>query len=189
MLFELDNSHTKADGATLSKKALLKLPADSTISSVKNSEDNTLVVFSVLSHINTDFINDPAGSVVGSREDLVSVYAYHVTKNKLEQLFTSKELAGSTYAFPTKISPDNSYIAFQTTQCTDCDAGFPQTVIYDLQKHQLKILGEVLDFEWLEKGNFQYKEFIVEECSGEEIGPGVCFKDPEKLPFKKGSWK
>jgi hypothetical protein len=80
-------------------------------------------------------------------------------------------------------------VAFESYQCWSCGGHVPETRIYDVERRVFKNLGRVLNFEWLEGNNFQFKPFILSTCSPNEteIGDDNCYTDPDKLSYKKGS--
>lgn len=188
-LYTSSYEYVPSDGKNIAKKALVEFPAGTRVVSARTSDDGTLVVFSMATDVTTKFVTGQT-SPAGYTAQVTSVFAYNTQTKKVDQLFSSDKLGEFPYAYPSKISKDNKYIAFENTNCLDCDTGHPVTFVYDLNNHVLKDVGLITAFDWLENGNFQYKAYVEKECKPEDFGEGGgCFKDPSTLPFKKGSWK
>lgn len=180
-------------GGGNSKKPLLSIPDESEILGSVTSQDKNLVVFSVLHNPEFKFLaqNSPEGHV----PHFVVPFVYNKNTNQIEDISTGQIPGFDDFSFsfrfplPKSISKNNRYVAFESYQCWNCGGHIPETRIYDVERRVFKNLGRVLDFEWLEGSSYQYKEFISQECQGEDVGSGICYTDPEKLPYKKGVLK
>ncbi|MBI4225659.1 hypothetical protein HY612_00940 [Candidatus Roizmanbacteria bacterium] len=86
-----------------------------------------------------------------------------------------------------QISEDGGYVSFNMHACWNCDGGGrPERHLYSLELDKVKRLGRTLDFKWLDRGVYQYKEYKVIPCA--EPQPGECFEDTASLPFISGSF-
>lgn len=171
----------------LVKKPLLLLPEGREILRSTLSKDGTLLVFSISTIVNFEFLSNQ--NPVGQGEVLNTVFAYDIKQNKIAHLFSDNKLTKGKYPLPKLISDDNKYIAFDVFTCWGCEAPYPTTALADISlNNSVKELDRVSDFRWLPDGNFEYKDFIEEPCPQEQEF-GECYKDPATLSFKKGSWK
>lgn len=93
---------------------------------------------------------------------------------------------GNEYIVPIidQISSDGNYVSFDMFVCWNCHGHHPEKFLYSIGDKKAKRIGKVLDFKWLEKGNYEFKNYIVKEC--EEPGPGICNEDPNTLPLLTG---
>lgn len=176
-------------GSEKSKKPILTLPSDSEMLGSVTSEDKTTAVFSVLHNPEFKFLSQK--NPVGYAPSFVVPFIYNKNTNRVENISTEEipDLNNESFSYrfmiPYSISKNNRYVAFEAFQCWNCGGHIPETRIYDTEKRVFQNLGNVLNFEWLEDGMYQFKPFIPEEC-GPGDGEGQCYKDPEKLLYKKG---
>lgn len=83
-----------------------------------------------------------------------------------------------------KVSDDGKYVAFSMFGCWNCGGHQPETLLLKLVTNSTKRIGKVLLFSWKDNGNYEYKDYIVKECT--ELTPGECSEDPQNLPLKTG---
>ncbi len=177
----------KVDISKVEKKVLVRLPMGSTVERSITSIDGKMIVFSVLSTVNFNYLNVPANPD-GSSTDVVTVFSYDTEKNVIKKLFSNTDFSKIGYALPKSFSEDNKHIAFDSYECLDCGGGKSKTLVYDSSANLLKDLGPTSDFRWINAQDFEYKELVSQNCES-GTNSGICFKNPSAQPFKKGSWK
>lgn len=123
----------------------------------------------------------------GLHKQILTAYIYDLQENENNKIFffSSPE---DKYAFArvNSITSDGNFIDFTMFGCWNCGGHKPETLLYDVKKKNHKRIGKVIDFQWLESGKYQYKDYIVTPC--DEPQPGECFKNSEDLPLKFGQF-
>jgi hypothetical protein len=191
------NYRTDAPTVKNTKKAIAQLPPASEILGIVSSADKNVIVFSVLTHVdfkylttvknNTSKMMNQGQSTIAPSA-ITSVFTYSIKDQVLTKLFDTFKLGSQKIPVAQNITSDNSAIIFNLISCFGvCEKEVPEIMTYDLESGSMKQLGKVLDFQFLGEGNFQFKEFVVEQCGVNAEAGSECYKDPAKLPYKKGS--
>lgn len=85
-----------------------------------------------------------------------------------------------------QLSPDLKFASFNMYSCWNCDGGTPEKSLLNLETKQAKRIGQLSYFKWGNNGSYEYKDYIVIDCT--EPTPGQCSKDPKDLPLKIGQF-
>ncbi len=120
---------------------------------------------------------------------VLTAHRYIPDTKTIERLFNTLDFPElvQKYLQIKSVSADGRYVAFDVTPCWGCGGGYPTTFLFDTVRKMRESdgdIGRVLEFEWLDNGNYQYKEFIDREC---EVF-NTCYMDPATLPLLKGSF-
>lgn len=116
-------------------------------------------------------------------------YYNYLTKKVIGPLdFTPKNNKTRYYRVPKidQISLDGEYVSFNMFSCWNCGGHQPETLLLKLGNMGTKRIGQVSLFNWKVKGAYEYKDYIVKECS--EPSVGECSEDQENLPLKIGQY-
>lgn len=124
--------------------------------------------------------------------DTYKVYYYDTVAKQLKD-FTSSIIDPKETANVPKIgwmSMDNNYASLNMFECWNCGGHKPATLLLNLQTGAVKRIGKTSYFNWKEKGNYEYKEYITKTCPtlppGQEGMQLECAEDPGSLPLKTG---
>ncbi len=125
------------------------------------------------------------------------VYYFNAQERKLTLLFKtdtkSESLAFNSPTFKVpridQVSKDGNYVSFNMFGCWNCGGHTPEYVAFDVRNKTSKNLGNIVDFSWLENGEFQYKTPQQIACPETEgMQPDKCFEDKNNVPFIKESF-
>jgi hypothetical protein len=185
---EISKELNDNDIKKLSLTPLMSVPDNSwifNIGTAANTNDVYFVVYSSLAyqytvHQNSDTLKNPSGGGV----TVLTAYRYTPGTKTIERLFDTLDFPELVRKYPQikSVSADGRYVAFDVTPCWGCGGGYPTTFLFDTVKKMRdsgKDIGRVLEFQWLDNGNYQYKEFIDREC---EV-LNTCYRDPANLPL------
>lgn len=101
---------------------------------------------------------------------------------------------GGRFAIVDQISDDGNFASFHAVPCWGCEASHPTTYILNLKFKDGTNIGGVENFEWLEDGNYKYKEYKRIDCNDANADDsfvyidGTCDMDTTNLPFIYGSF-
>lgn len=118
------------------------------------------------------------------------VFYYLSDQNKLLNPPNFERGDAKNYNVPkiNQISQNGQYVAFSMFGCWNCGGHQPETLLLNLVTNSTKRIGKVSLFNWKDQGGYEYKDYIVKECSASFEGPGQCSEDPKNLPLKTGQF-
>lgn len=125
------------------------------------------------------------------KPELYKTYIYDVDKKENREIFSYKWSSnGDEYPVTLigKFSTDSNFISFNNIDCFECEHINGITILYDVNRNISKNIGEVIDFSWLDNGNYQYKDYIEVKCPETDLIPRICNEKSENLPLKHGQF-
>lgn len=133
---------------------------------------------------------DKIASDNGSNWEL-PIYYFHANNQSLELLASylwpnDKETSVPRF---NSMSPNGKYLAFNMYGCWNCDAGYPEIMLMNINTKATKRLGKIFEFTWKENDSYAYKEYKEIPCPDEPRGQDPCLEDPTTLPLKNDSFQ
>jgi len=74
-----------------------------------------------------------------------------------------------------QMSPGGNLVSLHMFDCWECERHYPQTFLLNLSSKQTKVIGQTSYFSWKENGQYEYKDYFVNQ-------------DPSTLPLKTGAF-
>jgi hypothetical protein len=148
---------------------------------------NDTVYFSVVNWVPLNSLVEKNGlkNTAGTIMQMDTIYSYNFETQEINNIKLS---TGSPFPWIKSVNPVGTHLAIHQLSCRECEPDFPSTTLLNIQKNTEVSIGQVHNFEWIDKTTYRYKEYTERECDEfERYNVILCYVDPETLEYIEGS--
>ena len=154
--------------------AIQGIEGPTTIISQATSSDNQLIIYTLATRI---LYYKPGENQTTYGGQFTATFKYDVKTGAVEPLFNGYELS-APYAFVKAIGPGNNRVMFTLSECNECDAGFSDNVIMNIDLSEpapvrFKKLGKIVNFAFTGTTTYRYAEAVIDPACESE---SPCYK-------------